>query len=92
MANKEVVLELVENLIRIENEKKLLAEEQKDLFADYKEKLDVKALKAAMKIAKIKSRLGSSDNELDDILNTIESRLTLWVEIENIILRIDFFH
>ena len=77
MANKEVVLELVENLIRIENEKKLLAEEQKDLFADYKEKLDVKALKAAMKIAKIKSRLGSSDNELDDILNTIESRLTL---------------
>ena len=77
MANKEVVLELVENLIRIENEKKLLAEEQKDLFTDYKEKLDVKALKAAMQIAKIKSRLGNSDNELDDILNTIESRLTL---------------
>jgi len=77
MANKEVVLELVENLIRIENEKKLLLEEQKDLFTDYREKLDVKALKAAMQIAKIKSRLGSSDNELDDILNTIESRLTV---------------
>ena len=77
MAVKEVVEELVEQLLRIENEKKLLAEELKDLFDDYKEKLDVKAVKAAIQIAKIKSRLGDSENEMEDMLTTIERKLTL---------------
>jgi len=77
MALREVVEELVEKLTRIENEKKLLAEEQKALFDDYKEKLDVKALKAALQIAKIKSRLGDSEHEMEDMLGTIENKLTL---------------
>ena len=65
-------------IVRIENEKKLLAEEQKDLFSEYKEKLDVKALKAAIQIAKIKSKLAdNSENEMENMLSTIETRLTI---------------
>ena len=77
MALREVVEELVEKLMRIENEKKLLAEERTALFDDYKEKLDVKALKAAIQIAKIKSKLGDSECEMEDILETIEKKITV---------------
>ncbi len=76
-ATKELVVELVEKLIRIENEKKLLNEEQKDVFDDYKDKLDLKAVKAAIQIAKIKSRLGASEAGLDDLITAVESKITI---------------
>tara|TARA_Y100001937_G_C6986974_1_gene270334 strand:- start:120 stop:353 length:234 start_codon:yes stop_codon:yes gene_type:complete len=74
---KDVVLELVERLINVENEIKLLQEDKRNLFDEYKEKLDVKAVKAAIQIAKIKSRLGDSEIEVDRILEDVESRITL---------------
>ena len=74
---KDVVLELVERLINVENEIKLLQEDKRNLFDEYKEKLDVKAVKAAIQIAKIKSRLGDSEIEVDRILEDGESRITL---------------
>ena len=74
---KDVVLELVERLINVENEIKLLQEDKRSLFDEYKEKLDVKAVKAAIQIAKIKSRLGDSEIEVDRILEDVESRITL---------------
>ena len=78
MAVKEVVLELVERLLTIENELKLLQEDRKILFAEYKDKLDVKAFKAAIKIAKIKTGLDQvSGAELDNILDTVEDKLTI---------------
>ena len=76
MALREIIEEVVEQLLRIENEKKLLQEEQKNLFAEYKDKLDVKALKAALQIAKIKSRLGDSEPEMSNMLDTVEKKLT----------------
>tara|TARA_A100000164_G_C21316619_1_gene500164 strand:- start:278 stop:526 length:249 start_codon:yes stop_codon:yes gene_type:complete len=78
MAIKEVVLELVERLLKIENELKLLQEDRKILFAEYKDKLDVKVFKAALRIAKIKSGLGEvSGAELENILGTVEDKLTI---------------
>ena len=78
MAVKEVVLELVERFLKIENELKLLQEDKKILFAEYKDKLDVKAFKAALRIAKIKANLGeTSEAELDNILIAVEDKLTI---------------
>ena len=74
---KDLVLELVERLIVVENEIKLLQEDRRNLFDEYKEKLDVKAVKAAIQIAKIKSRLGDSESEVDRILEDVESKITL---------------
>ena len=48
MATKEVVVELVEKLLTLENEVKLLGEEKKNLLAAYKDKLDVKAFQACL--------------------------------------------
>jgi uncharacterized protein (UPF0335 family) len=77
MSNKEVVKELVEKLLTIENEISLLQEDRKVTLGDYKDRLDIKAFRAALRIAKIKSKLGSSEDELDNILDVVEDRLTV---------------
>ena len=69
------IKDLVEQLMRIEGEKQLLNEEQKDLFEDYKNKLDIKAVKAAIRIAKIKTRVEVSDDSLDEMVTAAESKL-----------------
>ena len=82
MATKEVVIELVEKLLTIENEVRLLGDEKKHLLASYKDKLDVKAFQAALRIAKIKGKLrDTSETEFDNILNTVEDKLTIdWLD------------
>jgi|TARA_Y100000310_G_scaffold332885_1_gene409331 uncharacterized protein (UPF0335 family) len=77
MSTQEDVIKFVEEFLRIENERKLLQDDQKELFESYKSKLDVKALKAAIRIAKIKSRLGDSENEMDNMLEAVESKICL---------------
>jgi uncharacterized protein (UPF0335 family) len=73
----EVINELVGKLTQIENEMKLLQEDRKILFDEYKEQLDLKAFKAAVRIAKIKSKLGETSGvELDNMLDTVEDKLT----------------
>ena len=61
--NSETVKELVERLTRIESEQKLLTEDKKHLIAEYKDKLDVKAVQAAIRVAKIRAKLDTSDQE-----------------------------
>lgn len=70
-----LLTEFVEKLLRIENERKLLLADKKDLIADYRERLDVKAVDAAMRIVKIKSRLETSDAELENMMNVLEKTL-----------------
>lgn len=77
MNEKTVLAEFVEKYISIENEQKLLAEDRKILIADYKDKLDVKAVQAAMRIVKMKSRLDISDEELENIVNSLERHVTV---------------
>lgn len=74
MATKEVVRELVEKLTTIENEMILLRDSQKEILEEYESEkgVDVKALKAAMRIAKIRSKLGDSTPEADQMLEYID--------------------
>ena len=77
MTNSETVKELVERLTRIESEQKLLSEDKKHLIAEYKDKLDVKAVQAAIRVAKIKAKLDTSDQEFDNIMVTVNGSLSL---------------
>ena len=63
------VQELVEKLQRDENEMKLLQEDRRHMFDDYKDKIDIKAFKAAWAIAK--KRENVNEIELDSILDTL---------------------
>ena len=74
MATKEIVKELVDKLTSIENEMGLLRETQKEILDEYEEGhgVDVKALKAALRIAKIRARLGDSSYEADQMLEYID--------------------
>jgi uncharacterized protein (UPF0335 family) len=74
MATKQVVQELVEKLTSIENEMDLLRESLKDTLKEYEEQhgVDTKALKAALRIAKIRAKLGDSTHEADQILEYID--------------------
>jgi len=65
------VKELVEKLKTVENEMKLLLEDRKELFADYKDKVDVKAFKAAWAI--LKRRQNVNEIELDNILDIVNN-------------------
>ena len=75
--NSETVKELVERLTRIESEQKLLVEDKKHLIAEYKDKLDVKAVQAAIRVAKIRAKLDTSHQEFDNIMNTVDASLSL---------------
>lgn len=72
MKNKTLLAEFVEKYVSIENERKLLGEDRKILVADYKDKLDVKAVQAAMRIVKMRSTLDISDDEFDNMLLALD--------------------
>jgi len=76
MANQDVVNEFIEKVLAFDAEKKELAEAEKELYSDYKDKLDVKAFKVALRIAKMRSKLDSTeDAEVDQILNVVSERV-----------------
>ena len=76
MANQNVESEFVEKVLAFEAEKKELAAAEKELYTDYKDKLDVKAFKVALRIAKMRSKLDSmEDAEVDQILNVVVDKV-----------------
>ena len=64
--------DLVRELLRIEAEVDLLKEERKAVLEDYKEKLDLKAFNAAVRIVRTKKRLGASQDECERIIYEID--------------------
>jgi len=70
-----VATEFIERLTSIENEAKLLAEDRKALIEDYKDKLDIKAMMAAIRIVRIKSKLGDSESECESYVDEIDGKL-----------------
>jgi uncharacterized protein (UPF0335 family) len=76
MNNKTLLAEFVEKYTNIENERKLLGEDRKLLISDYKDKLDVKAVQAAMRIVKMRATLDISDAEFDNMLHALD-RITM---------------
>ena len=71
MAIRQHVKELAIKLTSIENEIKLLQEDSRDLLADYKDKIDIKAFRAAWIILKKKENV--DETELDSILEAIDA-------------------
>ena len=72
------VQELIERLTRVENEMKLLQDDKKVLFDEFKNKLDVKAFKAAVQIAKIRSKLGDSEEgQLDQMFEVVSKNISI---------------
>jgi len=66
MANKEVLKEFISKIKKLESEKQELREYEKELFNEYKDQLDVKSFKYALRIAKIKQKLSQvEDAEVD---------------------------
>ena len=68
---KEIVQELIEKITTIDNEIKLLQEDRKTLLEDYKDKLDIKAFKAAVRIIKLRKNV--DNGELDNILGVLDN-------------------
>ena len=68
---RQFVIELANEIRRIENEKTLLNEQLKETYASFEDKLDTKAFKDALRIAKIKASHKGSDVELDNILEAL---------------------
>lgn len=76
MSNKEIIHELVEKVIDLEHEIKTLQETRKDVLDEYKDKIDLKVFNAALKIARIKSKLAqTSDESLDEVLAAVEDKI-----------------
>jgi len=75
MSDHEMVFKFLKDYMRIEGELKLLQEDKKGLFESMQDKVDVKALKAAIQIAKIRARLGDSESELDNIFDTVSKNI-----------------
>jgi len=69
-----VIKEFMEKLSLIENEQQLLAADRKALLEEYREKIDLKALGAAIKIVRIKAKLGASEPECENYMEQIDNR------------------
>ena len=67
----ETVRDLVERIKQIDNEIKLLQEDRKTVLDDFKDKLDIKAFKAALRIVKLRKDV--DETELDSIIDVLET-------------------
>jgi len=75
MANTEVLKEFIEKVKHLETEKEELKEYEKQLYVEYKDQLDVKAFKYALRIAKIKQKLTQTeDAEVDQQVEVLLER------------------
>lgn len=68
---KPIVDEFMTKLKRIKQEQELLKADEKELYEEYKSKIDVKEMKAAMKVAMIKEKVSHKDT-FDTLLECIE--------------------
>tara|TARA_Y100001970_G_C14253747_1_gene873616 strand:- start:2512 stop:2742 length:231 start_codon:yes stop_codon:yes gene_type:complete len=76
MATPTVVKEFVDKVMAFDAEKKELAEAEKMLYSEYKDKLDVKAFRAALRIARIRSKLDQTEEaEADQMLQFVSDKV-----------------
>jgi uncharacterized protein (UPF0335 family) len=74
MATSNDVTELMERYFQIENEIKLLQEDRKELLAEFKDRIDPKAFKAALQAVKIQARLKPDEKPDFDVAYEILGR------------------
>ena len=68
MNDEKKLEEFVSKLRRIENEIKLLQQDKKDRFDDYKNYFKPKVLREALRVVKKRIEFGEDVNELDNIV------------------------
>jgi len=68
----------IEKLKNIEGEIKLLNEDKKDLFEEFKSDFDPKVLREAVRSVKARIKLGDSVAQLDQLIETLEDTITIW--------------
>lgn len=73
---KSVVGDFVRRLRNVENELELLKEQRKELIEEYKEKLDMKTLNAAIRTVKIKKKIQYKDT-FDTFVDILENYETI---------------
>ncbi len=69
---------LIDRLLLIEGEMNLLRDDKKTLLTEYKEKLDIRSVQAAMRIAKIRTKLAeTSDEALEEMISSVEKKISV---------------
>lgn len=66
-----LIRDFIEKLKRIKNEQELLKQDEKDLLEDYAEKLDMKTLKAAMRVVAVREKIERKDT-FDTLVEVLE--------------------
>ncbi|TXH11472.1 MAG: hypothetical protein E6R04_02480 [Spirochaetes bacterium] len=66
-----IIQEFVEKMKRLKNEQELLKQDEKELMEEYKEKLDMKALKAAMRVVAVREKVDHKDT-FDSMVEVLE--------------------
>lgn len=66
-----IVREFVEKLKSIKNEQELLKQDEKALLEEYAEKLDMKTLKAAMRVVAVREKIERKD-AFDNLVEVLE--------------------
>lgn len=66
-----IIQEFVEKMKRVKNEQELLKQDEKDLMEEYKDKLDIKTLKAAMRVVAVKEKVDHKDT-FDTMVEVLE--------------------
>jgi hypothetical protein len=66
-----IVREFVEKLKTLKNEQELLKQDEKELLEEYAEKLDMKTLKAAMRVVAVREKVERKD-AFDTLVEVLE--------------------
>jgi hypothetical protein len=78
MATNDDIQDLMKQYFTIENEIRLLREDKKELFERFKNRIDPKAFKAALQVAKIQARLKPNEKtDYEVAYQVLESELNL---------------
>jgi len=74
MATSESIKKLLGEMLRIDNEISLLKDEKKDVFDRFKNEVDPRTFRAALQVAKIKTKVNHLD-EFEQILDVCDNSL-----------------
>jgi hypothetical protein len=66
-----IIQEFVEKMKRLKNEQELLKQDEKELLEEYKDKLDMKTLKAAMRVVAVREKVDRKDT-FDSMVEVLE--------------------
>ena len=69
--------EFIQRLRTIEGEIQLLNEDKKELFDEYKDVFEPKVIREAVRAVKARMKLGDSVAQLDQIIDKLQDKLTV---------------